>query len=128
MNIAGILKSVGFGDIIEKGAKAIDDMVVTEKELKMEEMDLARAQIEVNKIEAAHSSRFVAGARPALLWICGAAFGYTFVLGPIIEQLFGQEMVRLDMGPLMTVLMGILGLGGLRTVEKLKGVARERIK
>lgn len=139
MNILGVLKGLGLGDIVEKGAKAVDDMIVTGNELELEkikadaeavkaEMENAGKQIEVNREAAKHSSRFVAGARPFLLWICGAAFAYTFIVGPLVEQLFGMPMVKLDMGPLMTVLFGMLGLAGYRTIEKGWGTARERIR
>ena len=86
-------------------------------------------QIEINKIEAGHKSLFVAGWRPFVGWTCGIAMLYHFLLQPII--IFGLSAVGLsfdlptfDMGSLMTVLMGMLGLGGLRTFEKTKGVTK----
>lgn len=86
------------------------------------------AQVEVNKIEAASKSLFVAGWRPAIGWICGLAFAWHFVLAPIAEFALTYtvekppELPTFDMSALMTVLMGMLGLGGLRTYEKKKGV------
>ena len=87
------------------------------------------AQIEINKIEAGHRSLFVAGWRPFVGWTCGIAMLYHFLLQPII--VFGLSAAGLsfdlptfDMGSLMTVLMGMLGLGGLRTFEKTKGVTK----
>jgi hypothetical protein len=91
--------------------------------------DIAKAQIEVNKTEAAHRNVFVAGWRPFIGWVCGAAFAYHFVLQPIFVFALAAYGVSLDlpsfdMGALMTVLTGMLGLGGLRTFEKMKGTAK----
>ena len=88
------------------------------------------AQIEVNKTEAQHASIFVAGWRPAVGWICGLALAWNFIAQPLLAWgafLFGVDLSsapRLDVGELMTVLLGMLGLGGLRTYEKRVGVAR----
>jgi|TARA_E500000318_G_scaffold53230_1_gene49554 hypothetical protein len=91
--------------------------------------DIAKAQIEVNKTEAAHRNVFVSGWRPFVGWTCGAAFAYHFVLQPVfifVLAAYGVsiELPSFDMGALMTVLTGMLGLGGLRTFEKLKGTAK----
>jgi hypothetical protein len=91
---------------------------------------LALAQIEVNKAEAASSSVWKGGWRPFVGWVCGTAFAYHFVAQPLAIfglAAYGIEVPPLpdfDMGQLMTVLMGMLGLGGLRSFEKTKGVAR----
>jgi hypothetical protein len=92
--------------------------------------EAAMAQVEVNKMEAQHRSLFVAGWRPFIGWTCGIALAYHFVLNPLI--MFGvswagveiPELPEFDMGSLMTVLMGMLGLGGLRTFEKVKKVTK----
>jgi hypothetical protein len=92
--------------------------------------DLALAQIEVNKAEAASGSVFKGGWRPFIGWVCGGAFAYHFVLQPVIVfavVVAGVDLPPLpefDMTSLMTVLMGMLGLGGLRTYEKQKGLAK----
>ena len=88
---------------------------------------LDMAQMEVNKAEAANASIFVAGWRPCVGWVCAAAFAYHFVLQPLLVFLMASvgheiKLPQFDMGELMTVLMGMLGLGGLRTMEKVKGV------
>ncbi len=90
----------------------------------------ALAQVEVNKAEAQHKSVFVAGWRPFIGWTCGIALAYHFVIAPLI--LFGVGIVgaeipalpAFDMDSLMTVLLGMLGLGGLRTYEKQKGLTK----
>jgi hypothetical protein len=92
--------------------------------------DLALAQIEVNKAEAASGSLFKGGWRPFIGWVCGGAFAYHFVLQPVI--VFGvltagvdlPPLPEFDMASLMTVMMGMLGLGGLRTYEKQKGITK----
>lgn len=88
------------------------------------------AQVSVNQAEAQHRSTFVAGWRPFIGWVCGIALAYHFVLSPII--VFGiaisgvtvPELPSFDMNSLMTVLMGMLGLGGLRTYEKSRGLTK----
>jgi len=92
--------------------------------------ELAMAQIAVNKEEAASVSVFKGGWRPFIGWTCGAAFAYHFVLQPLLVFLLvtlGEPVPALpefDMGALMTVLGGMLGLGGLRTFEKFKGITK----
>lgn len=91
--------------------------------------EIALAQIEVNKTEAQSASNFRAGWRPFIGWVCGTAFAYHFVLQPFM--IFGlnvfevniQPLPELDMAALLTVLGGLLGLGGLRTVEKMNGIS-----
>lgn len=121
MNIAGVLKGLGLGDLVEKSARALDDLVVTEKELKMEQLSLDRAQIEVNKVEATHRSIWVAGWRPFIGWTCGAGILYIFLLAPVLEQI-GFQRVEVDGALLLTLLGTLLGNAGLRTFEKIKGV------
>ena len=82
------------------------------------------AQIEVNKIEAAHHNMFVAGWRPAIGWICGLALLYSTIISPILG--IWLTVPEVDTSLLTTVLMGMLGLGAMRTFEKTKGVSREQ--
>lgn len=91
------------------------------------DLKLATGQQEVNKAEAANSSLFVSGWRPFVGWVCGAAFAYKFVLAPALAFLLTSlghpiTLPVLDFTEMSTVLLGMLGLGGLRTVEKIKGV------
>ena len=88
------------------------------------------AQIEVNKAEAQHRTIFVAGWRPFIGWVSGFALAWHFVGMPVTLFLIawygaeGPELPAFDMNSLMTVLMGMLGLGGLRTFEKMKGLTQ----
>jgi len=94
--------------------------------------ELAKGQIEINKTEAAHKSMFVAGWRPFVGWTCGVALAWHFVGQPLavfVITYSGVEAPPLpvfEMESLLTVLLGMLGLGGLRTFEKTKGVSREK--
>ena len=81
------------------------------------------AQLEVNKTEAQHKSLFVSGWRPFIGWVCGVSMGFNFLAVPLLMSA-GFEIASLDLTTMMPVLMGMLGLGGLRTAEKIKGVAR----
>jgi hypothetical protein len=81
------------------------------------------AQIEVNKIEAAHKSLFVAGWRPFIGWVCGVAMGFNYLVAPVAA--IWLDITPLDTAVMFPVLLGLLGLGGLRTAEKVKRVARE---
>lgn len=139
MGLASWLFGAG-GDAIAKPVEAVgnalDQLVTSDEEraaaaLMLEKLRQAPdiLQAEITKQEAAHPSVFVAGPRPFILWICGAAFGLHFVAFPLLNfgiALLGypQIGVAFDMDTLMTALFGILGLGGLRTMEKRWGVAR----
>lgn len=87
------------------------------------------AQLEVNKTEAAHRSIFVAGWRPFVGWSCGVSLAWSYICQPVltfalVQAGYGVEIPALDMSQMMPVLMGMLGLGGLRTFEKYKSVSK----
>jgi len=82
------------------------------------------AQIDVNKQAAAHKSMFVAGARPATLWICNLGLLYNVLLNPLLSVWFTMPPVQSEL--LYPILGGLLGIGGMRSFEKSKGVAREK--
>lgn len=93
------------------------------------DLKLALGQIEVNKTEAASHDWFRAGWRPATGWVCVVGLGYEFLLRPLlpwIVSLFGANVPPLpaiDNEALMVLLTGMLGLGGLRTFERVRGKA-----
>lgn len=135
---AGVLVSKALG--VDQTPEAVTAALNPDALVKLQEVqaDLQKAQInadsaaavgqiEVDKAEATNVSLFVAGWRPAVGWTCAAAFAWTFVLAPMvayIAALGGVHAVlpRLDLSQLSPVLMGMLGLGGMRTLEKLKGI------
>jgi len=95
---------------------------------------LVQGQLQINAKEAEHGSIFVAGWRPAIGWICGIALGWNYILQPILSWAvfaYGLDLAAapaLDTAELTTILLGMLGLGGLRTYEKRLGVARKDTK
>ena len=91
---------------------------------------LALAQIEVNKAEASSGSFFKGGWRPFVGWTCGIAFAYHFVIQPLLIFIFSYigieppDLPEFQMNTLLTVLGGLLGIGGLRTYEKQKQLTK----
>jgi hypothetical protein len=88
----------------------------------------AAQQTEINKIEASHQSIFVSGWRPYIGWVCGMAIAWAFLVAPMLSWLLPLTGVVAVVPPLQTeflleLVFAMLGLGGLRTFEKLKGVA-----
>ena len=124
--------------IPDKDARAKAQEILLQQELAMEMEQLKLAlnsdmeQMKVNAEEAKHASVFVAGWRPFIGWVCGVAMAYHFVLQPLLAFLIANygdgtpvALPAFDMDALNTILMGMLGLGGMRTFEKIKGVARQ---
>jgi len=97
---------------------------------------IVQGQLAINQKEAGHGSIFVAGWRPAIGWICGAGLAWNFIIQPILMWVAfllpeGADLAtapKLDIGELITILLGMLGLGGMRTYEKRLGVARTGVK
>lgn len=91
-------------------------------------IQLAQMQTAVNQVEAASPDRFVSGWRPFIGWVCGAALAWHYILSGFLVWLMAMAgkstlMPAVDLGDLIIILLGMLGLGGLRTTEKIKGVA-----
>ena len=111
--------------IIDKVADNVDRFTLDKEEKAQLIAEINKAQLEVNKVEAGHTSLFVAGWRPFIGWTCGVALCYHFVLQPFLLFMlhsFGYQvdLPIFDMSSLMTILAGLLGLGGLRSYEKVK--------
>lgn len=92
------------------------------------ELAAISGQMDINKIEAASSSVFVAGWRPFAGWVCGIGLAYVSIIEPVarlIATLVGYTgaFPAIDTTLTMQVLLGMLGMGGLRTLDKIKGVA-----
>lgn len=105
------------------------------KVLKMEidrELKILTAQTDINLKEAAHGSIFVSGWRPFIGWVCGVGLLYAAILEPIMRFTgtvafeYVGDYPLIDTSLTMQILLGMLGLGAMRTTEKIKKVAREK--
>ena len=83
-----------------------------------------KGQLEINKMEAAHKSLFVAGWRPAIGWICAVGLLYNTIIANVLG--IWMDVPEVDTTLLVPVMMGMLGLGAMRSWEKTKGVSREK--
>ena len=133
-----ILSNVGIGEIIGTVGKIADDLTTSDKERMDAELDAYKAeskrmdgQVEINKIEAASGSLFVSGGRPFVVWVCAFALAYAAVIEPIARFVatvgfaYSGPFPVIDTDLTMQVLLGLLGLGAYRSVEKIKGVASQ---
>jgi len=129
---AGPIASGLFGLIDELFTSDDERMAAKLKVLELEKSG-ELAQIAVNAQEAKHNSIFVAGWRPFIGWVCGLAFTWAFLMYPVFSFFvvaIGLPVdltlvPELDLAAMMPVLMGMLGLGAMRSWEKREGVARE---
>lgn len=92
-------------------------------------VQLMLGQLEVNKAEAQHKSRFVAGWRPAVGWLCVAVMAFNYI-GVYLIEFFAADVIpsRFDMSELYPILLGMLGIGGMRSFDKSKGTQTDSIK
>ena len=131
-----VLGKIFGGDTLKTVGTVIDDLHFSgeEKEklkLQMKEIDakLKEKQLDINKAEASHRSVFVSGWRPFLGWVSGLSIGYVYLFQPILDMILQMfdikvDWVVLDLGQLMPLVLGMLGLGGLRSFEKAKGLTK----
>jgi len=108
-------------DLIDAFGSAIDKVSTTDEERGILENVKANMQVELNKIEAQHRSLFIAGWRPFIGWVCGIGLSFTFVVNPMIAWIFRVDGPQVPIESLMELVLGMLGLAGLRTYEKYKG-------
>ena len=109
-------------------AKIWPDKREAEKQQLAAAVSLVQGQIAINQVEASNPSVFVSGWRPAIGWVCGMACAWNWVGLPIVKAglaIYGQPLMLspADIGEMMPILLGMLGMGGLRTAEKINGVA-----
>lgn len=92
------------------------------------ELQLIMGQLDINKVEAGHGSTFVAGWRPFVGWVCGTALAYEYIALPILSWICLNADWELPphivMDGMLELVLAMLGVAGLRTVEKIQGVAR----
>jgi len=103
-----------------------DDERLSHEEVKLRLMQKPQlAQAEINKVQAASRSTFVAGARPFLMWVCGVGLGMAFIVNPLLEYFMpGDGIINVPLEQMMELTLAMLGLATLRTVEKLNGVSK----
>lgn len=130
----------GIDDAIAAGLKIVDKFIPdpearakAESELRSSLLAWDQGQLAVNRAEAAHVSIFVAGWRPWIGWVCGAALTWQFVLAPLVTWGAAIGGVTFPAPPMLDdqlweLMFAMLGMGGLRTFEKLKGVDRSNLK
>ena len=116
---------VAIGNIIDQVFTSDDEREQAEI-IKMKlAMQPALVQAEISKVQAQHRSTFVAGARPALMWVCALGFLFAFFINPMLQWLAPEAgSPELPLDAMLELTLAMLGLAGLRTVEKLKGVSK----
>ena len=120
------------GKVLDKFVEDKDLKTKLTHELKSQIVSLDLAQAQTNLEQSKHPSIFVAGARPAIMWICAFALGWQFIFAPIIS--WGLviwypivELPSLQTAELTSLVLALLGLGGMRSFEKSKGVQRNNM-
>jgi len=131
----GIVESVvGIaGKVLDKFVEDKDLKRKLNAELKSQIISLDLAQAQTNLEQAKHSSIFIAGARPAIMWICAFGLGWQFVFQPVaawILAVSGSELMLplFETEGLMPLTLSLLGLGSMRSFEKFKGIQRNSMK
>ena len=120
-------------DLIGKAIPDKTKRMELEASIKSQMIDLQKAQADINLEQAKHPSIFVSGSRPAILWICALGLAWQFFLAPLLNWIVvvtGSSIQPpiINTEGLMTLTLSLLGLGGLRTAEKWKGVARNNMR
>ena len=120
-------------NILDKFVADKDLKAKLQHELDQELHKANMAQIEVNKEQAKHSSLFVSGARPAIMWVCCLGLFWSFFLAPFLTWLIVASgstatLPAIETEGLLSLTLALLGLGGYRSFEKFKGVARNSLK
>ena len=128
MSILGSLFGGGIAEPIKAIGNIIDDVYTSDEEKLSKKEAMARlemkphmVQTEINKVEAQHRSPFVAGWRPFIGWVCGAGLGMSFIVNPFIQWLTGRPGPEMPLDAMMTLVTALLGLGAMRTFEKMNG-------
>mgnify|MGYP000686285953 CR=1 FL=1 len=125
--LGSVLGKSGVGEILGKGADIVGEYILSADEKADMQKWLDAGQMKINLAEASHKSIFVAGWRPFIGWVCVFGLGYQYVFAPIlgaILALFGSVAILpvLDMAVLFPLVTSLLGIGGMRSWEKWKGV------
>ena len=129
--VTGIISGVGDAAVkIRTAITGIDPAKAADLEMLVQNLEAQKmnAQAAINQIEAANSNLFVSGWRPGLAWVCVIAFALNYLIYPLLN--WGLALAKVSLSPalpqmdittMMPVLLGILGLGTMRTIEKANG-------
>ncbi len=124
-SISDVVTAVKDPDVLLKLKELENQLAITKinADIKIEDDQFqnTQAQIKVNEEEAKSESFFKSGARPAMLWVGVIGMAYNYLIVPVCHS-FGIPAVNLDINTLMPLVMSLLGISGMRTYEKLKGV------
>lgn len=112
------------GSVLDKLFTSKDEVLSHEAILTRLAQEPNMAQVELNKVEAGSRNVFVAGWRPFIGWVCGLGLFNMFLVNPWIQWITGQAGPNLPKDIILELILALLGLGALRTVEKLKGKAK----
>ena len=130
---------LGIGSIISGIGSVADDLMTSDEERKKIELEtkqveasLMSGQMAISQVEAKHKSLFVAGGRPAIMWICGFGLAYASIIEPLLRFValmsgYEGEFPVIDNTLMSQVLIGMLGLGLMRSHDKSKGVQTDKI-
>lgn len=134
MSLLGKLFGGGVAEVaqpVEAVGNVLDKLFTSDDERMSRQEALAKlaqqphlAQTEINKLEAQHRSTFVAGWRPAIGWVCAAGLTFPFLINPCIQWWTGQPGPELPLAAMNELIWALLGLGAMRTAEKLGGKAK----
>jgi hypothetical protein len=122
----------GIGSVADLASNVINKIWPDKSEQEKQQLAAAvmviQGQLEINKTEAANPSVFVSGWRPAIGWVCGAACAWNWIGLPILKAglavaNYSVALSPADLTEMLPILLGMLGLGGLRTLEKINGAA-----
>ena len=120
----------GVADVVDKFVETPDEKAAFKTVMAKMAQEPGLAQVELNKIGAAHRSIFVAGWRPFIGWVCGFGLAYAFLINPTLQWATCKWAEACMDGPqipsdiMLELVLGMLGLAGVRTIEKLSGRAK----
>ena len=131
MNIGSILGKItgsavgeaanAIGDAADKIFTSDEERLAYEVEKQKLQHESDNKQIEINKIEASSGHLWQSGWRPFIGWSCGMGVAYSYLVSPLLTQIFDFKMVELHVGDLIALVIALLGMSATRTYEKMKG-------
>lgn len=129
--LSSIFTAKGTASAVDAIGSAVDKVFTSDEEREQAKATLEKLaqrphilQAEITKLEASHRSPFVAGWRPAIGWVCAIGLMFPFVINPILQWTTGDPGPVLPTDALINLVLALIGLGGLRTAEKIAGKAK----